>query len=565
MGVVKNKKPVLYYDSKASLELKEYLREKNEALLDKLTQVNLKIEELYNKHLPNQDYLRNTRQIKDVIRKTNEANKLKLQIEKNKQDIQLLEEERLVKKNIFSKIGELFKKKDKLIVYYSKEESNLLRFIYKNKINIFSNYLEFATNKYIDLGAKIAKFTEVVSYDAKTVEAKQEKILKKIKKTKNESNVYKLEREYNALTLNKFEPKSSIITKVQRKHYIRQLFKTGKKIDKLKAKIQKNHVRISRINELNLEKLNLFGRIIKGFNSLNYKQQKVIFGILFLMPWIIGFCIFFAYPLSSTIWWSFNNMTVKEGGGFNFAFVGFENYSNLFKNVTLAGITFTEMLSSSMLNILINLPVIIIFSLLIAVVINKKFKGHQLVKAIFFIPVVFNMSVINNTMQGVFGQMLEADITQGFALSERFGDFLYRIGIGSGLVEFLIAAVDRIFTIVNMSGIQILMFIAGLQSIPVHLYEAAKVEGATKYEMFWKITIPMVSPIILTTVVYTVVDSFATSQIMQFLTVNSQGTTMSNTQPGLYSAISIIYFLANALIIVFIFVALKKLVFYYDE
>ncbi|MDI9508197.1 MAG: ABC transporter permease subunit, partial [Bacillota bacterium] len=133
------------------------------------------------------------------------------------------------------------------------------------------------------------------------------------------------------------------------------------------------------------------------------------------------------------------------------------------------------------------------------------------------------------------------------------------------LIDFLISAVDRIFTIVNMSGIQILMFIAALQSIPKHLYEAAKVEGATSYEMFWKITFPMVSPIIMTAIVFTIVNSFATSEIMNFMTVNSQGTTMATNNPGLYSAIAIIYFLANALIIAAAFVIMRKVVFYHDK
>lgn len=140
-----------------------------------------------------------------------------------------------------------------------------------------------------------------------------------------------------------------------------------------------------------------------------------------------------------------------------------------------------------------------------------------------------------------------------------------QIGIGNGLVGFLTDAVNRIFTIVNKSGIQILVFIAALQSIPAHLYEAAKVEGATKYEMFWKITIPMISPMVLTAAVYTIVDSFVGSELMQFMTVNSQGTTMSTNRPGLYSAISIVYFLANAFIIAIIFLLMRKRVFYYDK
>lgn len=258
-------------------------------------------------------------------------------------------------------------------------------------------------------------------------------------------------------------------------------------------------------------------------------------------------------------------MTVVSGGGYSFEFVGFGNYRDLFVSETLAGATISEVLTSSIINILINLPTILIFSLFIAVLLNTKFKGHQLVKAIFFIPVVYNMTVINNTLTGTFGRLFDSDLDQSLALSTQFSNFLMQVGVGSGLVTFLTDAVGRIFTIVNMSGIQILIFIAALQSIPVHLYEAAKVEGATKYEMFWKITIPMISPMVLTAAVYTIVDSFATSEIIRFMTVNSQGTTMSVNQPGLYSAISVIYFLANALIIALMFLALRKQVFYYDK
>ena len=174
------------------------------------------------------------------------------------------------------------------------------------------------------------------------------------------------------------------------------------------------------------------------------------------------------------------------------------------------------------------------------------------------------MTVINNTMSGAFGTLFGAEMDAGFQISGTFANFLMQIGIGNGLVEFLMSAVDRIFMIINKSGIQIIMFIAALQSIPNHLYESAKVEGATKYEMFWKVTIPMVSPMILTTLVYTIVDSFGSSDIMNFLTVNSQGTTMATNQPGMYSAISIVYFLVNLLIIVFGFLLLRKRVFYYD-
>jgi ABC-type sugar transport system permease subunit len=343
------------------------------------------------------------------------------------------------------------------------------------------------------------------------------------------------------------------------------IFALSRKMAKIELKLQRTKISLLRLEEGKYLKRNIFEKISLAFSQLSYHQQKVVFGVLFLLPWMIGFAIFFAFPLGSTLWWSLNKMTIATGGGYTFEFFGLENYRALFLSETLGGATISEVLTTSILDILINLPTIIIFSLFIAVLLNTKFKGHQLVKAIFFIPVVYNMTVINNTLTGTFGRLFDSDLDQTFALSTQFSSFLMQVGIGNGLVSFLTDAVGRIFTIVNMSGIQILIFIAALQSIPVHLYEAAKVEGATKYEMFWKITIPMISPMVLTAAVFTIVDNFSTSEIIRFMTVNSQGTTMAVNQPGLYSAISVIYFLANALIIVLLFLALRKQVFYYDK
>ena len=362
----------------------------------------------------------------------------------------------------------------------------------------------------------------------------------------------------------KLDKLNDLYIELSQKKNFRRSVAINKKRGRLISKIQhcKNDLEYLRNNEV--EKINIFKKINNNFKRMPYRKQKQIFGVLFVIPWFIGFAVFFASSLGTTLWWSLNEMAPKQGGGFNFIFSGLENYINLFTKETLSGTTVLEVLTSSIIDILIDLPTIIIFSIFIAVLLNTKFKGHQLVKAIFFIPVVYNMTVINNTMSGTFGALFGAEMDSGFQLSNTFSNFLMQIGIGGGLVEFLMSAVDRIFLIINKSGIQIIMFIAALQSIPNHLYESAKVEGATKYEMFWKVTIPMVSPMILTTLVYTIVDSFGSSDIMNFLTVNSQGTTMATNQPGMYSAISVVYFLINLLIIVFGFLLLRKRVFYYD-
>lgn len=353
-------------------------------------------------------------------------------------------------------------------------------------------------------------------------------------------------------------------TQEKKRKSAKKVFAISKKMARLQVKLQRVTIDILRLEEGTYVHFSNWDKLMRYFRQMPYEKQKVVFGLLFLLPWIIGFIIFFATPMVTTVWWSLNNMTVAQGGGFTYEYIGLGNFIALFTSETLAGTTVSEVLTRSIIDIVIDLPTILIFSLFIAVLLNTRFKGHEIVKAIFFIPVIFNMTVINNTLTGTFGQLFDSNLDDGFILSQQFSGFLMQIGIGNNLVEFLTSAVDRIFTIVNMSGIQILIFIAALQSIPPHLYEAAKVEGATQYEMFWKITMPMVSPMILTTAVYTIVDSFATSDIMRFMTVNSQGTTMATNQPGLYSAISIIYFLANALIILIIFGLMRKAVFYYD-
>ena len=138
--------------------------------------------------------------------------------------------------------------------------------------------------------------------------------------------------------------------------------------------------------------------------------------------------------------------------------------------------------------------------------------------------------------------------------------FFMEIGIGESLLDLVLSSVERIITIVNLSGIQILIFVAAIQSIPKHLYEAAEIEGATKYETFWKITVPMITPMILTAAVYTVIDSFTRAPIFRFLDY-----AMTDGRYGLAASISDSYFLINVVILGFKFLLFKGRVFYYDS
>lgn len=327
------------------------------------------------------------------------------------------------------------------------------------------------------------------------------------------------------------------------------------------TKIQKNKIDILHLEDGTYPKKNIFEKLVDKYRQLDYRKQKIVCGIILLLPWIIGFILFFTKPLVTTIYWSFNQVT-PIAGGLSINFKGFENYIDLFTKQMLGSRTFQEVLTVSIQSMLLNIPIIFIFSLLVAVVLNTKFKGHEIFKAILFIPVVYNATAISQALSGSFGTYVSSSYDDMSNMLDNFSNYLLNMGVAEGLMSFLIGAVSRIFTIVTKSGIQIIIFIASLQSISPQLYEAAKVEGATAYECFWKITFPMVSPMFLPIIIYSIVDCFATSELISFMTVNSAG---SKIPYGIQSSIAVIYFVVNLILIAIIFACLKKVVYNSDK
>ncbi len=348
--------------------------------------------------------------------------------------------------------------------------------------------------------------------------------------------------------------------KMGNKRKLKKLNKLATKEKKLNIKIQRLELDIENLEKGTYIKRNWFEKIIYRLKTLSYAEQKIACGMLFVLPWLIGFIIFFARPFITTIYWSFCNVE-KEVGGLHITFNGFENIKYLFTQQTLQSKTFLEVLTISIESTLYIVPVVFIFSLIIAVMLNTKFKGHQFFKAVFFIPVIYNTAVISSALSGDFGNYL-SDSTQTMSnLLPNFVNYLKQIGLGENVIDFALNALNEVFTIVNKSGIQILIFIAALQSIPPHLYEAAKVEGATTYECFWKVTFPMVSNIFLPVLIYTIVDCFGSSLLMNIVTKDSS---VVKIPYGIQSSIALIYFAANLVIIGIVFIILRKAVHKYE-
>ena len=284
-----------------------------------------------------------------------------------------------------------------------------------------------------------------------------------------------------------------------------------------------------------------------------------MWGFIYVLPWLLGFLFFFLIPFLSSLRYSLSKVEANSDG-LIIHFTGFKNYMEALTVNT----EFNRSLADAIMNMVTNVPLIVIFSLFLAVLLNQKFIGRPLARAIFFLPVILASGVILNLestslIQAVNDQNAGAGAIKGLGAFE-LENLMLDAGINESIVLYLTSAVGRIYTVVSQSGVQILIFLAGIQTISPQLYEASKMEGATGYEAFWKITFPMVSPLILVNVIYTIIDSFSNNEMTDLI----RETGFTQFDFGLSSAMAWLYFLAVTLILVISSYLISKKVFYYD-
>lgn len=301
---------------------------------------------------------------------------------------------------------------------------------------------------------------------------------------------------------------------------------------------------------------------------LTLLQKRSISGYLFIMPWLIGFIVFYVRSLIMAGGFAFSKLTVDTlNGGYVTEFVGLDNFNYAF-NVHP---TFMQILTTSVGDMLIDVPLIIFFSLFMAMLLNKKFPGRAAVRAIFFLPVIMNSNAIqaaldlSSTMMagGISSEAVETTVTAASTMAFDL-DYLIsmftNLGIPVTLLDYVVQAVDRINVIIQASGVQIVIFIAALQSIPGSLYEVAKIEGATGYETFWKVTFPMVMPHIITNIVYTIVDSFTRSDVVDL----AYDVAFKEFNYGLSTVFSLVSTVVTCLILVIVVGFIQRRTFYYN-
>ncbi len=307
-------------------------------------------------------------------------------------------------------------------------------------------------------------------------------------------------------------------------------------------------------------------------NKLTMKRKDAIAGLLFILPFIIGFIFFFLLPIIQSIRYSLSYMSVSTNNtGYVLHWVGFDNYARaLFEDPD-----FNKELVGSIGGMLLEVPLVLIFSFFMANVLNQKFHGRAFARAVLFLPVIITAGVIlgleaDDTMIVAGRNALAAGGSAGTGMEVSQVQRLFDLGmflrrytnLEGAWLDYLSDAVNGIYDIVIASGVQILIFLAGLQSISPSLYEASNIEGATPWENFWKITFPMLSPLILVNTVYTVVDSFVkdTNTMMDSIYT----TIFTEVDYGFGSAMAWIYFLVVIIIMGILALLISRWVFYYD-
>ncbi len=253
---------------------------------------------------------------------------------------------------------------------------------------------------------------------------------------------------------------------------------------------------------------------LKKMVSFDLTTRRNLMGYWFILPFAIGFLLVYFPALVEAFRFSTHNIDTTSGevyqllkadrGGWHFYYQAF-----------VVDPDFLRGIYESSASMLLNVVIIIIYSLLMATILNRSISGKGFYRAMLFLPVIVATGIVSSAQNFEITTNMVQDIETGTAgtAGSIFSEFdievlLMSLNINETLTAIVVSAIGNLYGIVTCSGVQLIIFLAGLQSISPAIYESATVEGATWWESFWKITIPMISPLILVNTVYTIVDSF---------------------------------------------------------
>lgn len=290
---------------------------------------------------------------------------------------------------------------------------------------------------------------------------------------------------------------------------------------------------------------------------LSLASKNAWAGRFFVLPFVLGVIFFFIWPLIESGVFVFSNVSIQITG-YESTFSGLTNLRAVFAEDP----DFVTNLYTGMLQLLWQVPVILVMSLFFAILLNRKFRGRTVLRAIFFLPVIIASGVIIYIIQGdvVASSAMSGSVVAGGTISQStaLSDLLLDAGFSEKVIQFITTISDNLFAMVWKTGIQMIIFLAGLQSIPASLFEASAIEGATAWENFWKISFPMLSPITYMCLIYTIVDFFTDSNntVMRQVLNN-----INQLKLGWSAAMAWSYFLLIALIlgvVTFLYTRIQK-------
>ncbi|MBR6396023.1 MAG: sugar ABC transporter permease [Lachnospiraceae bacterium] len=300
---------------------------------------------------------------------------------------------------------------------------------------------------------------------------------------------------------------------------------------------------------------------IKKKKYVGLQKRKAISGYLFISPFIIGFLLFMIKPMFDSLYMSFCRVDLGAGS-VDKVWIGLGNFYNAFR----IDPEYAQRLTDELWRMVVYTFGIIVFSFFVALILNQEFKGRALVRAVFFLPVILSSGVIlgldqNNYLMGQLADTVE-EVTAGVSITDAIQNILVTLGVGTRAFEVVFEIIDNIYDVAIASGIQIIIFLSGLQTISSSMYEAAQIEGCTKWESLWKITFPMISSLFLVNWIYTIVDFCIRSdnQVMD----KFQSVMTVRLEYGLSSAMAWTYFAIVSLIIGVTSLIISKVVYYND-
>lgn len=291
------------------------------------------------------------------------------------------------------------------------------------------------------------------------------------------------------------------------------------------------------------------------------QKRKAIAGYIFISPFIIGFLAFMVKPFFQSFYMSFCEVELAAGT-FNPVWAGLFQYNKAFK----VDPEFVRLLTEELTRMLTNSLAIMVFSFFVSLILNQEFKGRAFVRAIFFLPVILSSGVIlgleqNNSLMAQLQATIE-ETASGISVTGALEEILRTAGVGTRAFETVFEIIDGIYDIAIASGIQIIIFLSGLQTISSSMYEAADIEGCTAWESLWKITFPMISSIFLVNWIYTIIDFCMRSD--NAVIDKIQTVMVQNLNYGFASAMSWVYFLVVIVFVGISALVISKGVYYYD-